>query len=34
MRLKIQENLRTANFDPKFTSYKKSVIDMEMCPDS
>ena len=34
MRPKIRENLRTANFNPKFTGYKKSVIDMEMCADS
>ena len=28
---KIRENLRTANFNAKFTGYKNSVIDMEMC---
>ena len=34
MRQKICENLRTANFNLKFTGYKKSVIGMEMCADS
>ena len=31
---KIDEKLRTTNFNPKFTGYKKSVIDMKMCGDS
>ena len=31
---KVCENLRVANFNPKFANYEKSVIDMEMCADS
>ena len=35
MRPKIRENLRTANFYPKFTGYeKKNAIDIEMRADS
>ena len=34
MRPKIPENLRTANFNQKFTGYKKRVINIEMCADS
>ena len=30
MRPKICESLKTANFNPKLTGYKKNVIDMEM----
>ena len=35
MRPKLCKNLKTTNFNPKFSGYlKKRVIDMEMCADS
>ena len=31
MNQKIPEILKTASFNPKFTDYKKNVIDMKIC---